>query len=214
MPAQELPSVGQRIREERLKRDLSLRSLARDVGVSASLISQIENEKSQPSVSTLYAITSALGISIQDVFDTGSAQVADQPRAVGETGLPSTVLEALGSARGSRLGPYVTPAQRQVITLDSGVTWERLGALPHVATDFLMVTYDPGGTSSSNDGLMRHQGCEFGYLISGELVLTLGFEDIVLRPGDALSFDSTTPHRYRNEGTVPAVGVWFVTDQH
>ena len=214
MPAQELPSVGQRIREERLKRDLSLRSLARDVGVSASLISQIENEKSQPSVSTLYAITSALGISIQDVFGTGSAQVADQPRAVGETGPPSTVLEALGSARGSRLGPYVTPAQRQVITLDSGVTWERLGALPHVTTDFLMVTYDPGGTSSSNDGLMRHQGCEFGYLISGELVLTLGFEDIVLRPGDALSFDSTTPHRYRNEGTVPAVGVWFVTDQH
>ncbi len=210
MPAPQLPSVGQRIREERLKRDLSLRSLARAVGVSASLISQIENEKSQPSVSTLYAITSALGISIQEVFESG---VAEQPRAVGETGPPTTVREALGSYR-SRLGPHITPSQRQVITLESGVTWERLGALPHVAADFLMVTYDPGGTSSSSDGLMRHQGCEFGYLISGELVLTLGFEDIVLRPGDALSFDSTTPHRYRNDGSEPAVGVWFVTDQH
>jgi DNA-binding XRE family transcriptional regulator/quercetin dioxygenase-like cupin family protein len=209
MPAAELPSVGQRIREERLKRDLSLRGLAREVGVSASLISQIENEKSRPSVSTLYAITSALGISIQEVFESG---VASQPKAVGET-VPATVLEALGSYR-SRLGPHVTPSQRQVITLESGVTWERLGALPHVAADFLMVTYDPGGSSSSGDGLMRHQGCEFGYLISGELVLTLGFEDIVLRPGDALSFDSTTPHRYRNDGSEPAVGVWFVTDQH
>jgi DNA-binding XRE family transcriptional regulator/quercetin dioxygenase-like cupin family protein len=214
MPASEVPSVGQRIREERLKRDLSLRSLAREVGVSASLISQIENERSQPSVSTLYAITSALGISIQDVFDRAELPAAAGARAVGETGPPSTVLDALGSYRGSRLGPHVRPSQRQVIKLDSGVTWERLGALPHLAVDFLLVTYDPGGTSSSNDGLMRHQGCEFGYLLSGELVLTLGFEDFVLRPGDALSFDSTTPHRYRNVGTEPAVGVWFVTDQH
>jgi transcriptional regulator with XRE-family HTH domain len=209
MPASELPSVGQRIREERMKRDLSLRSLAREVGVSASLISQIENEKSRPSVSTLYAITSALGISIQAVFDR-----AEAPAASVAVGAPSTVLDALGSFRGSRLGPHVRPSDRQVITLESGVTWERLGALPQLPVDFLLVTYDPGGTSSSNDGLMRHQGSEFGYLLSGELVLTLGFEDIMLGPGDALSFDSTTPHRYRNDGTEPAVGVWFVTDQH
>lgn len=208
MPASdEVPSVGRRVREERLKRDLSLRSLAREVGVSASLISQIENDKSRPSVSTLYAITSALGISIQDVFDEPAAA---EPVAAG-----ATVLELLGSYRGHRLGPHVRPADRQVIKLESGVTWERLGALPQLPVDFLLVTYDPGGTSSSSDGLMRHQGCEFGYLLSGELVLTLGFEDLVLRPGDALSFDSTTPHRYRNDGTEPAVGVWFVTDpQH
>lgn len=210
MPASELPSVGQRIREERMKRDLSLRSLAREVGVSASLISQIENGKSRPSVSTLYAITSALGISIQDVFD-----LAEEPAAAAAVaGAPSTVLDALGSFHGSRLGPHVRPPDRQIIKLESGVTWERLGALPHLPVDFLLVTYDPGGTSSSNDGLMRHQGSEFGYMLSGELVLTLGFEDILLKPGDALSFDSTKPHRYRNEGTEPAVGVWFVTDQH
>ena len=85
MPASEVPPLGLRIREERLKQGLSLRGLARLVGVSASMVSQIETGKSQPSVSTLYAITSALGISIQDVFATASAQVADQPRAVGET---------------------------------------------------------------------------------------------------------------------------------
>lgn len=210
MPASdEVPSVGRRVREERLKRDLSLRSLAREVGVSASLISQIENDKSRPSVSTLYAITSALGISIQDVF---GEPAVEEARVVGA---PTTVLDVLGSYVGSRLGPHVRPADRQVIKLESGVTWERLGALPQLPVDFLLVTYDPGGTSSSSDGLMRHQGCEFGYLFSGELVLTLGFEDLVLRPGDALSFDSTTPHRYRNDGTDPAVGVWFVTDpQH
>jgi quercetin dioxygenase-like cupin family protein len=59
---------------------------------------------------------------------------------------------------------------------------------------------------------MRHPGWEYGYLLRGELVLTLGFADVRLGPADAVSFDSTTPHRYRNDGTEPAVGVWFVVE--
>jgi quercetin dioxygenase-like cupin family protein/DNA-binding XRE family transcriptional regulator len=60
--------IGGRIRAERLKREVSLRSLARSVGLSPSLISQIETGKCQPSVSTLYAITTALGVSVQEVL--------------------------------------------------------------------------------------------------------------------------------------------------
>jgi quercetin dioxygenase-like cupin family protein len=60
---------------------------------------------------------------------------------------------------------------------------------------------------------MRHPGSEFGLMLRGELVLTLGFEELVLRPGDSVSFDSTTPHRYRNDGVEPAVGVWFVIEE-
>ncbi|HET6214883.1 MAG TPA: cupin domain-containing protein [Micromonosporaceae bacterium] len=206
MPASDVPSLGERIREVRVRRGISLRALARDVGVSASMISQIETGKSRPSVSTLYAITNALGMSVQDVFEVAPAQPP-----VG-SGLPVTVLEALGAARGTRLGPLVRPAQRQVLTLDSGVTWERLGELPPLHVDFLLVTYAPGGSSSSTGDLMRHPGWEYGYLISGALALTLGFEEMSLRPGDAISFDSTTPHRYRNDGTEPAVGVWLVIE--
>jgi transcriptional regulator with XRE-family HTH domain len=199
-----VPSLGPRIREERLARRFSLRALAREVGVSASMISQIETGKAQPSVSTLYAITSALGLSVQSVFETPQAPAAPLGRA------PTTVLEALGSAQGVRLGPLVRPAERQVLVLDSGVTWERLGVLPEQSVDFLRITYAPGGTSSSDGELMHHTGSEYGVLLSGELQLTLGFEDIPLRPGDAVSFDSSTPHRYRNDGTEPAVGIWFV----
>ena len=204
MPASDVPPLGQRIRAERLRRDLSLRALAREVGVSASMISQIETGKAQPSVSTLYAITSILGMSIQDVFETAPAD-DDAPAVVPR---PTTVL----SVRGLRLGPLVRPAQRQVLTLDSGVTWERLGTLPGRRIDFLRVTYAPGGTSSSTGDLMRHPGSEFGFLLSGDLVLTLGFEELTLHPGDAVSFDSTTPHRYRNDTTEPAVGIWYVIE--
>jgi transcriptional regulator with XRE-family HTH domain len=197
--------LGLRIREERLARGVSLRALARDVGVSASMISQIETGKAQPSVSTLYAITSALGLSVQSVFE--------EPPPLPPVGTaPTTVLEALGSAQGVRLGPLVRPSSRQVLTLDSGVTWERLGALPSRSVDFLRITYAPGGTSSADGELMHHAGSEYGVLLSGELLLTLGDEDILLRPGDAVSFDSSTPHRYRNDGTDPAIGIWFVAN--
>src|SRR5687768_17391969 len=67
----DLSALGQRIRDERVRRGISVRGLAREVGVSASMISQIETAKSRPSVSTLYAITSALGMSIEDVFRDG-----------------------------------------------------------------------------------------------------------------------------------------------
>jgi len=54
---------------------------------------------------------------------------------------------------------------------------------------------------------MRHSGTEYGYVISGELVLTLGFDNHHLVAGDSVCFESTTPHSYRNEGDEPAVGI-------
>ena len=68
-----LPPIGERLRQARLRRGMTVRGLARVVDVSASLISQIETGKSSPSVSTLYAITAALDISIEDVFGDGDA---------------------------------------------------------------------------------------------------------------------------------------------
>ncbi len=235
-PAQ-VPAIGARIRAERVRRGLTVRGLARDVGVSASLISQIETAKSQPSVSTLYAITSTLGISVADLLDHDAPGGTGARAAPAQGGGASTVTAGLaavlatggrvaaepqrmspgqsvtGPNRDHSVGPLVTPTQRELITLDSGVTWERLGQVPGAQVDFLLVTYQPGGTSSSNGELMRHSGSEYGYLLSGALNLRLGFDEHHLTPGDAVCFASTTPHGYRNVGTVPAVGVWVVLDQ-
>jgi transcriptional regulator with XRE-family HTH domain/quercetin dioxygenase-like cupin family protein len=216
VPASDLPDLGDRIRAERLRKGVSLRGLARDVGVSASMISQIETGKSRPSVSTLYAITSALEMSIEEVFAPAAEPAAPATAAVPSTvdGFRGAALQALVEPRAGlgRLGPVVRPDGRQTLRLDSGVTWERLGELPGQSVDFLLVTYAPGATSSSSGALMRHPGCEYGLLLRGELVLTLGFTESVLRAGDAISFDSTTPHGYRNDATEPAVGVWFVVE--
>lgn len=227
MSSAAVPPIGARLRDERLRRGISVRGLAREIGVSASLISQIETNKSSPSVSTLYAITTALDISIEDVF-AGAHAAADKDSeawaalaAAGDVAGPAAALAAgaaaghrsLDAARNRRVGPVVRPADREVLTLDSGVTWELLGQIPDKHVDFLLITYQPGGTSSNSGLLMRHSGTEYGYVISGALTLTLGFEIHRLTGGDAVSFDSTTPHAYRNEGTVPAVGVWFVLER-
>jgi len=209
-----IPPVGERIREERLRTGRSVRQLARDVGVSASLISQIENGRSRPSVSTLYAITQALGISVEDVFDTGAgATVETMADAVpGPVGRLPSVAEALAASAATdvALGPLIRPQEREVLELDSGVTWERLGRTAGAKVDFMLVTYAPGGSSSSTGQLMRHPGDEYGYLLSGALVVTLGFTEHELGAGDAVSFPSSTPHRYRNDGEIPAVGIWAV----
>lgn len=204
-----VPPLGARIRQARLERGRSLRALAREVGVSPSLVSQIETGKSQPSVSTLYTITTALGISVESLFDVRESTVASSPGP--SPGTVPHALAALAAEPGRRIGPLVGAGGRETLELDSGVVWERLGRVPGAETDFLLVTYRPGGSSSGSGALMRHPGTEYGYLTSGELVLTLGFEEYTLRPGDSVCFESTTPHRYRNDGEVPAVGVWFVS---
>ena len=238
--------IGGRIRAERARKGISLRGLARSVGLSPSLISQIETGKCQPSVSTLYAITTALGISVQDVF--GESRPAGGPAAPGPAAAAraasgsSAPGPAAPGAPGSSVparaepGPPVDgraagrpgqdavagqdavtgqdmvacPGQREILELDSGVTWERLGHAPGSQVDFLLVSYAPGGCSSPPGHLMQHPGTEYGYLLRGELVVTLGSRSRRLAPGDSVTFTSATPHSYRNEGTVPAVGVWFV----
>jgi quercetin dioxygenase-like cupin family protein len=124
----------------------------------------------------------------------------------------AAAVDSAPPAAGRRVGPLVRPAEREILELDSGVTWERLGHVPGIEVDFLLVTYPPGSSSSSTGQLMRHGGTEYGYLIQGELIMTVGFDDYPVTPGDAISFRSATPHRYRNDGDVPAVGVWYVTD--
>jgi transcriptional regulator with XRE-family HTH domain len=187
--------LGARLREARLKRGLSLRSVAQALGVSASLISQVEIGKTQPSVSTLYALASHLGISLDELLG-----IMPPSRGPGPT---------IGHS-----GPALPDVQRAednpVIEMENGVRWERLAAGAGGPADALLVTYEPGASSSVEGKLMRHAGIEYAYLIEGELTLHLEFDEYVLRPGDSLEFDSIRPHMYSNRGTVPAKGVWFV----
>jgi quercetin dioxygenase-like cupin family protein len=150
------------------------------------MLSQIENGRAQPSVATLYALVSTLSLSLDELLN-GDAVRSERPQT-----------------------PVVTPANRALLVMDTGVTWERLTPGPDPMVDALLVTYPPGSSSSSGGGLMRHAGHEYGFLLSGRLTVHLGFETFVLEPGSSVSFDSATPHAYLNEGSEPARGIWHV----
>lgn len=188
--------LGRQIRHERQRLGISLRELARRVGVSASLLSQVETGRTHPSVSTLYAIVSELEISLDDLFD-ANARASTHTRESQPVAAPASV-------------PPVPSGERGVLHLEMGVTWEQLShALPHLV-DFMLVTYPPGARSSPSGALMRHAGIEYAYLLRGELKIYVGFEEFVVRAGDAVSFDSSRPHMLVNEGSSVAQGIWFV----
>lgn len=189
-----LDGIGDRLREERVRAGLSQRELARRLGLSASLISQLESGQSKPSVGTLYSIVTELGVSLDRVIRGGDFPGAHKVDLDAHDG-PSLV---------------VHPGERAAIDLDSGVRWEELSAEQEEGIDFLHATYEVGGASTPDQSLMRHHGREYGYVMTGTLGIQIGFQEYELEPGDSIAFDSTLPHRLFNKGDVPVHAIWFV----
>jgi transcriptional regulator with XRE-family HTH domain/quercetin dioxygenase-like cupin family protein len=199
-------SARGQLRAARTTQHLSLRELAKRVGVSASLLSQVENGKSDPSVSTLYALVAELGLSLDTLLESAehrstSVAAPRPPRGRSRTAPRRATADP---------GPVIRPRERRVLHMDSGVVWERLTRGPSDLVDALLVTYEPGGSSSSSGRLMSHSGREFAFLISGRLTVQLAFETYVIEAGDSLELESPTPHLYVNRGPEPAVGIWYV----
>jgi transcriptional regulator with XRE-family HTH domain len=186
--------IGPRLRAQREQLGLSLRELGRRIGVSASLISQIERDKVNPSVSTLWGMVTALGLTMGDLF----SHVEAPP------GLRRVVEDD------SRSGPTTRPGARAEINLESGVLWERLTPASDPVVEFLTVVYPPGAASCDEDSLVRHGGKEYGYVLSGRLGVRIGFDEYELTEGMAISFDSSAPHRLWAVGEQPAEAIWVV----
>ena len=207
-----LPSpVGERLRAHRQDRGMSLRALARDVGVSPSLISQIEHGKATPSVGTLYSIVSELDISFDELFfdePRGAAASPEEPAErhadSGNERTPSSHWQAPSE------GPVLRSRNRLTLTLATGVRWERLTASHDPGVEFLYCTYPVGCESCPADKLMTHSGSEYGIVLEGRLGATVGEESYELEPGDSIAFDSTTPHRIWAIGERSAVAIWTV----
>jgi len=185
--------VGARLRRERERRGVSLRELARRVGVSPSLVSQIELDRVNPSVSTLYALVTELGVTMSDVF---GDEARPGPQAVRE--------------RADDDGLMATPETRNILNLASGVRWERLTPHSDPEVEFLYVVYPVGGESCSEDALVTHGGREYGYVSSGTLGVRVGFDEYVLGPGASIAFNSSSPHRLWTIGDEPVRAIWVV----
>ena len=203
--------LGQRLRAAREQKNIGLRELARQLGVSPSLISQIETGKTEPSINTLFAMVSELELSVNEIVFDPTRETARPSTRVTPRARSASARRVAGPAAADPPGsPVQRSTNRTAISLESGVGWDRLTARPDHNVDFLLLRYPPGSESTPPHSLMRHNGTEYGYVLSGRLQVSLGFDNYVLEPGDSISFDCTQPHRFSTVGDETVEAVWFV----
>lgn len=174
---------GRLLRGLRERRGLSLREAAERSGLSLSFISSVERGVSGASVATLQRLTATYGTTLAGLIEGREAASHDRLMPAGQ----GPVLRLGGeSVRIEQLARGMTLLEPQLFVLA------------------------PGATS---DGAYAHAGEEFLYLLSGALTVWVGDDDTyqLTRAGDALSFPSTLPHRWRNDAGGETRLLWINT---
>jgi transcriptional regulator with XRE-family HTH domain/quercetin dioxygenase-like cupin family protein len=203
--------IGARVSEVRRRTGLRVADLAAAVGVSPSLISQIERGRSAPSVATLFMLAKALAVPVDDLFEemrpgpssSVSVTPADPFENVGRTP-PQSSPDSTDAAAHRYM---VRRSDRAILDIRGGVRWERLTPMTSGDAEFLELVYSPGAVSDTQ--LYRHPGWEMVVVLCGRLDIYVGFERHELGVGDSMSFPSSMPHRYVNpsEETARAITV-------
>lgn len=217
--------MGTQIRAARVAQGMTLRELARRIGVSPSFVSQLERNKVNASVGTLYALVNALGMSLDELMTSAADVPPDEPetpprataRPAPAERTPAAALDTFPTLawdpeteRWPRVDHPVQRSGSRARIRFPGVVWERLTQDADPFIDFLHVEYAPGSASCPDDEMMRHGGHEYGYVLSGRLDVQVGFDTHSLEPGDAITFDSMTPHRLSNPFEESCQAIWFV----
>jgi transcriptional regulator with XRE-family HTH domain len=168
-----LEDVGNRLKGVRKAAGLSQRELAKRAGVTNSTISMIEKNNVSPSISSLKKVLSGIPMSLIEFFDTGKDERATVPVIYRKDDI-------------------------QLIEAESGIEWRLFGKyFPNRKMAFMLETYPPG--SDTGEELFAHEeGEEAGYVLEGQLEITLNNEVHVLTAGEGYYFDATQPHRFRN----------------
>lgn len=174
---------GRPLRRLRAERGLSLRAASERSGVSVSFLSALERGMTGASIATLQRVAATYGTTIHELFGAPAAEAR------------------------SRL---VRASQRPILRL--GGSDVRIEQLARGATQLepQLFVLAPGATS---DGAYAHDGEEFLYLLSGALTVWVGDDESyrLTAPGDALTFPSSLPHRWRNDAAQETKLLWINT---
>lgn len=173
--------VGGRLRQLRQERGKSMRSLARDSGLSTNALSMIERGRTSPSVSTLHKVAQALEVPITAFFR------LEPPRQ-------QVVFRKAG--------------ERKCIEFPNG-TWEGLGGETYIGhLEPFMLSLEKGACSGSFG--MIHTGHEFVLCLQGKLEYYIEDQKYLLEAGDSLIFSAQLRHRWCNPGDQDASALFVL----
>jgi len=176
--------VGVNIKRLREERGMTLRALARQLGVSASFLSQVETGKASSSLATLKKIADSLSTTVGGLIGEGQ-KASDNP-----------VVKAGERKRLQQVGKGV-----DIYLLTSQDANKQMEPL----------LFELNEKATSGAASYRHFGQEFVLLIKGMIEVTLNDTAYVLKKGDSMYFNSNVPHSFRNIGKEKAEAVWVIT---
>ena len=173
--------LGERLRAIREEKAISLSKLAEKTGYSKSFISQVETNRTSPSISSLMRITDALGINPQEILH----------------------------REGTSEKIMVKKSERDLyFHKKSKAQFEFLFTKnPKRKMEPLFVTIEAGGCSDT----YSHDGEEFGTVLKGTLELTVGDETFLMEEGDSVYFNSQAKHHWKNNGSAKTIALWITT---
>jgi transcriptional regulator with XRE-family HTH domain len=176
-----IDTIGEKIKELRLEKKLTINDISQRTSLTKSLISQIENGKSLPSLKSLLAITKALETTVGYLFsaDTDTGDIV------------------------------VKASNRKMISTKNGVTLFLLTPdLRNRKVEFLSVIYEKG---SSSGLLHTHSGEEYGIVLKGKLNVAIKDESYILEEGDSIVINSEIPHQITNVHSGKTEVIWANT---
>ncbi len=178
-------AFGDKLRKIREKKKLTLKDVAEKIGVSESLVSQIETNKVSPAIDTLFRIAGVLELDLEYIFS---------------------------DFKKSKNVNLVKYKERNKILLHD-VIYEQLsktigGDEEHGIEAYYLEIKVNGEKGSKEYG---HKGKELGVIIEGEGEFLIGNQSYKLFKGDSISFDSDLPHILKNTGNIPLKAYWIIT---
>jgi transcriptional regulator with XRE-family HTH domain len=172
-------NLGQRLRHLREETGRGLREQAREIGISASSLSALENNTGGVSLQRLQCVANHFGLPVTDLLAGADAADGDGD---GRPRRPEVVRS---------WGTTVSGVER-----GAGVVYQLFGHGHNHQIQPYMISFQPGA-SYRNDPI-AHVGEEFAFVVLGEVELLLGKESFVLGQGDGIRFRTETPHAFRN----------------
>ena len=187
-PAVDIPEIriGLKMKHMRLLKGLTLKQLAELAGCSESLLSRIENGNANPSIKMMHRVALALGMPVSGLFQE-NVDPSDVVMRRGER--PTVGTDQVRRGKGSKLEALIPSGRANLLS----------GYINDI---------EPGGGS---EGVLQHEGEEFGYVLDGEIELTVDSRSYQLREGDSFYFRSERPHSYINNRKTLARVLWINT---
>jgi transcriptional regulator with XRE-family HTH domain len=184
------PEIFESIKNIRKSKGITLQEMSNRTGISVNHLSQIERGKTNPSIGTLKRITDALAVPFMSLGN-------------GENIPPL-------STGNQKKAEVVRKDMRKMLVYPKSKTKVYL-LTPDLQRKLEVMLSESEPDEQGPEEWYSHEGEEFGFVLKGELEVTVDDEVYVLKEGDSISFRSHLPHRMKRIGDAPCKSIWVVT---